>query len=78
MSTETPETGDTTVTYDEALEAGYWGTHTDPEPNETYTLPGEEAPPEGGAASSKSAASSSGSSSGSSSKASSSKGSGSS
>lgn len=66
------ETGETTVTYDEAIEAGYWGTHPDPAGNEPYTLEGvsgggEEPPPETSKSSgggSSSGSSSSGSSSG--------------
>lgn len=59
-----PEMGETTTTYDEAVEAGYWGTHPDPAGNDPYTLEGvASAPPieEGGEAS-KSKSSSSGTS----------------
>ena len=40
MSTDAPETGETTVTYDDAVAAGWWGTHPDPAGNEPYTLDG--------------------------------------
>jgi hypothetical protein len=40
-TTDAPATtGATTVTFEEAIEAGYWGTVPDPAPNETYTVAG--------------------------------------
>ena len=43
--------GEVTETYEEALEAGFWGQKVDPRPNEDYTVSGsiarakETAPP---------------------------------
>ena len=38
--TDTQETGETTVTLEEANAAGFLGTHQDPAPNEDYTVEG--------------------------------------
>lgn len=59
MSTDAPETGETTTTYDEAIAAGWWGTHPDPAGNEPYTLDGVSAGGEEPVAASKSSGSSS-------------------
>lgn len=40
MSSSDADTGPTTVTFEEANEAGYLGTATDPEPNDSYTVAG--------------------------------------
>lgn len=41
MSEETPDTGATTTNLEEAQEAGFFGTHQDPEPNESYAVGGK-------------------------------------